>query len=210
MDLFTEHFQKYDNSEEHVCFPTFKRLFQEIELRGCPPLVILETGVAYAGTKSTYLFDAYVTKYGGKFWSVDICDNTCNDARPHMGPNTQIICDDSVNFLENWVKEHPGEKADVVYLDSYDLEWENPFPSADHGIKEYFAILPALQEGSLLLVDDTPNTTDELLELNHTIFLNAKKAEQRFKKTLVGKGMYIPDYCKATLLKHFYQLLYLF
>lgn len=210
MELFYSHFQKYENSDQHVCFPTFKKLFEEIQARGCPPLTILETGTAYAGTKSTYLFDAYVQKYGGHFWSVDICGNTCDEARKHVSSSTTIVCDDSIHFLESWVREHPGEKADVVYLDSFDLEWANPFPSADHGLKEYFSILPALQKDSLLLIDDTPKTCDELLEVDHQIFLQAKKAEEQFQVPLVGKGMYIPEHCKATLLEHFYQLLYRF
>lgn len=210
MEILKEQFSNYGNTEEHICFATFKRLFEEIEAKGCPPLTILETGTAHAGTKSTYLFDAYVKKYGGHFWSVDISENICAEARAHVGPSSEIICDDSVHFLETWVKEHPGQKADIVYLDSFDLDWSDPFPSADHGLKEYFAILPALQKGSLLLIDDTPRTCDELLEANHNIFLKAKKAEEKLKKSPIGKGMYIPEHCKAECLAHFYQLLYKF
>jgi hypothetical protein len=210
MELLKEHFSMYQNTEDHICFCTFKRLFEEIEARGCPPLTILETGTAYAGTKSTYLFDSYVKKYGGHFWSVDICGNTCDEARKNVSSSSTIVCDDSVHFLETWVKEHPGQKADVVYLDSFDLEWDNPFPAADHGLKEYFAILPALGKGSLLLIDDTPNTCDELLEADHKMFLQVKKSEQKCNKPLVGKGMYIPEHCKAECIRHVYQLLYLF
>ncbi len=210
MELLKEHFSNYENTEEHICYPTFKRLFEEIEAKGCPPLTILETGTAYAGTKSTYLFDAYVKKYGGHFWSVDISENTCAEARKHVSSSSEIVCDDSVHFLETWVKEHPGQKADIVYLDSFDLDWNDPFPSGDHGLKEYFAILPALKEGSLLLIDDTPNTCEEFLEMDHHMFLQAKKAEQKFNLSLVGKGMYIPEHCKAECLSHLYQLLYKF
>ncbi len=210
MELLKEHFSNYENTEEHICYPTFKRLFEEIEAKGCPPLTILETGTAYAGTKSTYLFDAYVKKYGGHFWSVDISENTCAEARKHVSSSSEIVCDDSVHFLETWVKEHPGQKADIVYLDSFDLDWNDPFPSGDHGLKEYFAILPALKEGSLLLIDDTPNTCLEFLEMDHHMFLQAKKAEQKFNLSLVGKGMYIPEHCKAECLSHLYQLLYKF
>lgn len=210
MELFQKHFQKYENTEEHICYRTFKRLFQEIEAKGCPPLIILETGTAYAGTKSTYLFDAYVHTYGGTFWSVDISEETCQEARKNTGQNTHIICDDSVHFLETWVKEHTGQQADIVYLDSFDLDWNDPFPSGNHGLKEYKAILPALQKDSLLLIDDTPKTNDELLEANHQVFLQAKKSEKKFNLSCVGKGMYILDTCKAELLDHFYQILYKF
>jgi hypothetical protein len=184
-------------------------MFQELERRGWPALTILETGTAAYGTCSTYLFDAYVKKFGGHFWTVDIKQEHSDKVKPHMSDRTTVVTDDSVKFLKEWVAKHPGRQADLVYLDSCDLDFDNPYPSGEHGLAEYNAILPALNQGSLLLVDDTPSLSDELLEEHPQTFLATRRA---FDKLGVcpGKGMYILQECKAEILVHLYQVLYAF
>ena len=54
----------------HVNYLTFKELFKEMNNKN--NLTILESGISSAGTNSTYLFNEYIKKYGGRFWSVDI------------------------------------------------------------------------------------------------------------------------------------------
>ena len=78
--------------------------------------VILHSGTAAWGTLSTYLFDKYVSKYGGQLWSVDINPDTKRAAEPYMSSNTTLITMDSVE----WVSTHKI-KVDVVYLDSWDI-----------------------------------------------------------------------------------------
>ena len=209
MDLLEKHFTLYGNTPDHICYRTFKRLFQELEKRGWPPLTILETGTAAYGTYSTYLFDAYVRRFGGHFWTVDIKQEHSDKVKPHMSQQTTVVTDDSVKFLQQWVAEHPGQQADLVYLDSYDLDFDDPYASGDHGLAEYNAILPALKTGSLLLVDDTPAMTDELLEEHPQLFLAVARTYDRLH-VCPGKGMYILQHCKAQLLRHYYQLLYAF
>jgi hypothetical protein len=209
MDLLRAHFNLYDNTPEHICYRTFERLFQKIEDMGCPPLTILETGTAAYGTSSTYLFDAYVRKYGGRFWTVDINPAHSDTVKPHMSDRTTVVTGDSVSFLSEWVKKHPGEQADIVYLDSYDLDFENPEDSGNHGLHEYNAILPALHKGSLLLIDDTPILSDEFLEEEPRMYIKMRRTYDRIG-ICPGKGMYLMNTTGATLLDHWYQLLYIF
>jgi hypothetical protein len=80
--------------------------------------------------------------------------------RSTVSVRTQLFCDDSVRFLQWWVHSNPGRKADLVYLDSQDLNPRSPYAAAVLAIREYFAIRPAVGKGSLLLVDDTPIDPD--------------------------------------------------
>jgi hypothetical protein len=207
MDLLRAHFNSYGNTTEHICYRTFERLFYEIEAKGCPPLTILETGTAAYGTSSTYLFDSYVRKYGGRFWTVDINPAHSDAVKPHMSDRTTVVTGDSVSFLKEWVKEHSGEQADIVYLDSYDLDFENPEDSGNHGLQEYKAILPALHKGSLLLIDDTPTLSDDFLEEEPRMYIKMRRTYDRIG-ICPGKGMYVINTIDATLLEHWYQLLY--
>ena len=209
MEILKHHFNSYGNTLDHICYRTFERLFQEIEAKGCPPLTILETGTAAWGTSSTYLFDAYVRKYGGKFWTVDINPAHSDAVKPHMSGNTTVVTADSVKFLSDWVKEHPGERADIVYLDSYDLDFDSPEPSGNHGLQEYNAILPALQKGSLLLIDDTPILNDDFLEEEPRMYITMRRTYDRIG-ICPGKGMYVMNTIAAPPLDHWYQVLYRF
>jgi hypothetical protein len=176
-------------------------------MNGSRNLKIVETGIASAGTNSTYLFNEYVKKYGGQFWSVDINRYLVDINKGNMCPATTLICDDSVNFLNEWTAVN--DKADVVYLDSYDLDWYNPEPAANHGLKEFNAILPALKKDSLLLIDDTP-IYPYWLDCRNKLY---DDMIEFYKKNnyLPGKGQYVLTADKnAELLLHNYQLLYKF
>jgi len=203
MELVNEHFLKHGNTYEHVCYPTFVRLFEEIYKRNNPPLIILETGTAAWGTSSTYLFDSYINKYGGKFWSVDInTETTRNTQRYIKSSNTTLVTKSSVDFLKEWVSQHPNEKADIIYLDSLDIIWNDPEESGVYGLEEFNAILPAIGPNTLLLIDDTPKDISFLSE-----------GATYFNKTgiMPGKGMYvIKQNLNADILMHKYQILYKF
>ena len=203
MELVKHHFLEYGNTYEHVCYPTFTRLFEEIFKRNNPPLTILETGTSAWGTSSTYLFDKYVEQYGGHFWSVDINpETTRNTQRYIISKNTTLVTNSSVDFLKEWVIKHPNQKADVIYLDSLDIVWNDPEESGVYGLEEYNAILPAIGPNTLLLIDDTPKDISFLSE-----------GESYFNKTgmMPGKGMYvIKQNPNADILMHKYQILYKF
>ena len=191
---------------KHINYLTFKQLFKEME--GLKNPYILESGIASAGTFSTYLFNEYVRKYGGFFWSVDINKSLVDTHKGNMCPSTQLICDDSVSFFTNWSKSH--DVANVIYLDSYDLDFYNPRPSANHGLAEYKSLMPVIKKNTLLLIDDTPinpywlDTRNKLYN-DMTVYYNDNNY------TMPGKGMFVlNEITNAKKLMHQYQVLYKF
>lgn len=197
----------YKGKPFHLNYLTFKELFKHMLSLKNPN--ILETGIASAGTHSTYLFNEYIRKYGGRFWSVDINKNLVDMHKNNMCPATQLVYGDSVDFLHKWIADNPTKQANVVYLDSYDLDWYEPEASAQHGLKEYKAILPALKDDSLLLIDDTPSTP-YWLDFRNNVYDDMVKF-YNINGYLPGKGMYVlNEKEKRTLLMHNYQVLYKF
>ena len=189
----------------HLNYLTFRELFKNMNNK--KDLLILESGIASAGTQSTYLFNEYIKKYGGKFWSVDINRNLVETHKGNMCPGTTLVCDDSVNFFKNWT--HENHKADVVYLDSYDLDFYNPSQSAMHGLNEYLALLPVFKPGTLLLIDDTPSNP-YWLDCRNQVYHDMIEYYRKHN-SLPGKGQYILDVFKnADVLLHNYQVLYKF
>jgi hypothetical protein len=205
-DKLSDTYEMFSNkgSGKHLNYLTFKKLFENI-VKIKEPL-ILESGIASAGTQSTYLFNEYVKKYGGRFWSVDINPNLVRQHEGNMCPSTQLICDDSVKFFDKWVLEN--KKVDVVYLDSYDLDFYNPEPSANHGLKEYLSLLPVLKEGSILLIDDTP-INPYWLDSRGTLY-NDMEVYYKKNNYMPGKGMDVLKASNAEVLLHNYQVLYKF
>jgi hypothetical protein len=118
------------------------------------PAVIVETGTSAWGTDSTRLWDSYVKSFGGKFFSVDIRSEP-RQLLGDLGPLSFLYVDDSVNFLNNF-KHYSQSKIDLVYLDSFDIDWKNPFPAMQHGLKEFEAVEKYLKIGSIVVIDDTP------------------------------------------------------
>jgi hypothetical protein len=208
-DQSTDTYQMFSNRgiPKHLNYLTFKELFKNMNQR--KDLIILETGIASAGTLSTYLFNEYIRKYGGRFWSVDLNKNLVDTHQGNMCPATTLIHNDSVSFLNDWVKFNDGKQADVVYLDSYDLDWDNYHPSAMHGLNEYLAILPALKNNSLLLIDDTP-LNPYWLDFRHDLYDRMQEHYNKYN-FLPGKGLYVLGVNKdASTLLHNYQVLYKF
>jgi hypothetical protein len=174
------------------------------------PRTILETGSSAWGTNSSRLFDAYVTRFGGEFVTVDIRIQPLLQLRRDLSPSSQMVCDDSTRFLRRWVRENPERRVDIVYLDSYDLDATAPTPAAVHGLMELDAIRPALRAGSLLLVDDSPNSVDLFPEPQRT---DAALFAER-TGLIPGKGMLIDLWLRndpsVTKIHHGYQALYRF
>ena len=200
-------FEMFSNNGKpmHLNYLTFRELFKQMNKKN--NLNILESGISSAGTFSTYLFNEYVKKYGGHFWSVDINKKLIDTHQGNMCPATTLTCDDSVTFFSNWctTKSH----ADVIYLDSWDLDWYNPHPAAMHGLNEYLSLLPSYKKNTLLLIDDTPSNPywiDSRGSLyNDMIQYYAKN------NSLPGKGQYVLNvYKDADILLHNYQVIYKF
>jgi hypothetical protein len=200
-----EMFSENPGIKKHINYLTFKKLFEEMKDLKNP--YILESGMAAYGTNSTYLFNEYVKKYGGFFWSVDLNKDLVEKHKGNMCPATTLVHDDSVSFFKNWSRSH--DVADVIYLDSYDLNFYNPIPSGNHGLAEYNALIPVIKKNTLLLIDDTPSTPYWLDTRNN--LYNDMCVYYKNNNTMPGKGMFVlNEITNANKLIHNYQVLYKF
>lgn len=155
--------------------------------------LIIETGCAHPmnpiwGTEdvsfaddgwSTRIFDAYITRKGGEFHSIDIDPVHVDFAKSLVSENTQVHCSDSVEFLWNANESltEEGNFIDLLYLDSYDFEFEGPnlYLSPAHHLKELTAIISRLRPGSMVAVDDN-------------FIRNGRR---------VGKGMFVEEFMNS-------------
>lgn len=180
-DIVRLHFETWSDTKHQNREPM--RL--ALNLLNQKPATIIETGTSAWGTDSTRLWDKYVRTFGGLFISVDIRPEASARLKFQTGNSTKLFVDDSVNFLS----KNKEIKADLYYLDSWDLDLEDPLPSALHGLAEYQAISDRLAPNTLLLIDDTPH--EEYFKS-----LKLPKKSQEFKEqhgVYPGKGAFIKD-----------------
>jgi hypothetical protein len=151
-DLVASHFSRWSQSDHQ----NREGLFLALNSLSGRAATILETGTSAYGTDSSRLFDAYVRSFGGNFYTVDINSYPSQRLRFAKSRRTHFFVMDSVQFLENFSKITAQTSVDFIYLDSWDVDWSNPFASAEHGRKELIAIRPFLRTGTMIVVDDTP------------------------------------------------------
>jgi hypothetical protein len=119
------------------------------------PVTIIETGCSRYNDSwegdgnSTVIWDRFVNYFGGLVYSVDIDPIATEHAKLLVSEKTNVITSDSVEWLKV-----ADLKADLLYLDSYDIDWNNPDPSMKHHAKELNASLHLLSIGSIVAVDD--------------------------------------------------------
>ena len=95
----------------------------------------------------------------------------------------------------------------MVYLDSFDVDFSDPLPAAEHCLREVQAVLPALKAGALLLIDDSPACLDDVPE-------NARASASTIFAEFgawPGKGMLAQRFLAnrgVTPIRHGYQALY--
>jgi hypothetical protein len=169
---------------------------------GGKPAVIVETGTSAWGTDSTRLWARYVQKFGGELWSVDLRREASQRMRGQLKGNVHLVVGDSVEFLHG--ARYP--KADLYFLDSWDVDWADPGPAAHHGYKEFQAIRNSLKIGDIVFIDDTPR---DYSFVSTSIITRSK--ELRFEADLMpGKGALvfkeIQNDPKYKILYHEYSL----
>lgn len=144
---------------------SFRKIFELLESQKKSFYTIIETGVAnlcinnsltspeafsHQG-QSTILFDEFLNHCDGMLYSVDVNPTHCALARNVVSPKTCVTCADSVAFLWGFESVY---NIDCIYMDSYDIDWDDPHPSSLHHLKEFCAILPKLRPGCIVFVDD--------------------------------------------------------
>lgn len=118
------------------------------------PLNIVETGTSAWGADSTRLWDEYVRNSGGRVRSVDLRPDPSMRLSGKLSKNTELSIGDSVEFLQSLYDNK--ESVDLIYLDSYDVDWENPEPAELHGEAEFKIAMELVRVGGIILIDDTP------------------------------------------------------
>jgi len=157
MSQFLDHFDKTYFGKLNKRVKTFRKLFELLEEKNKDSYLIVETGCSRSKNNynsdgmSTVLFDEFVNFHDGKVISVDINETHCNIARSLVSNKTEIFCNDSVKFL--WGLNPPTD-IDLLYLDSFDINFNKPHPSMLHHIKELCAIIGRLKKGAIIAIDD--------------------------------------------------------
>tara|TARA_B100000674_G_C37901738_1_gene944082 strand:+ start:461 stop:1213 length:753 start_codon:yes stop_codon:yes gene_type:complete len=183
-ELINLHFNFY-SSFKHINYGMFKFLFSNFDNK---PLKILETGSSAYGIKSSYLFLNYVKKFGGKFTTVDLNPDIRNEFLSYLNENIEFVVSDSVEYLSSMNKTDIKE-LDVVYLDSYDVDLNNPEPSENHGYNEFRSIEKYLKSGCLIAIDDTPKDYSMFSNLTESSTKIYKERRKQFGNNYTpGKG----------------------
>jgi hypothetical protein len=160
-------FWKYFNEEaapqQQLRGNEFRQMFTYLD-RVERPVGIVETGCVRSATdwgegRSTVLFAKYAECHPGSVvYSVDINPETVAMCRALVGDWVRLHCGDSVAFLKTLADRPPADLGtiDLLYLDSYDVDFENPLLSAIHHLKELAAVGSLLSAETLVAIDDSP------------------------------------------------------
>ena len=146
------------------------------------PVHILETGCMRGGNlneafyegASTLLFSDFVKNYNGGFvTTIDINPNNLKECKKLISQFSEVISyqqSDSVSYLKNMTDEEIF-KIDLFYLDSFDLDFNNPSQSMSHNVEEVNAIIDRVSDDAIILIDDNwlkgtilPGRNDALIE----------------------------------------------
>ena len=139
----SEFWHFFDNNAEKLLQRevSFRKMFKHLDSNE-GPVVIVETGCvrnpdpwAMTGEgQSTLLFDKYVsTRNDGSItYSVDISPQAVAVSKSLVSGNVEIHEGDSVAFLDRLTRDLSGQarKIDLLYLDSYDVDYNFWFASA--------------------------------------------------------------------------------
>lgn len=181
---FLEQFDREYGARLAYRGPTFRKMFELLEQTGRRSFNILETGTIrkvwgdgivygrqvppdhpwypqgesgpWADGQSTILFDRFVNFHAGKVISVDLSAAAVEIARSAVSGRTEVICADSLRLLWDLAANRTFV-PDLVYLDSFDCDWDNAHLSGLHHLKEFAALRPVLKPGTLLAIDDCHN-----------------------------------------------------
>jgi hypothetical protein len=198
-ELIDNHFM-YWSSADHINREGFRKALEGLMEK---PSVIIETGTSAWGADSTRLWDSYIRKFGGNLLTCDIRSEPRKQLSGQLSKNSKCIVGDSVAFLRK-----TRFKADLYYLDSFDLDLVDPLPSAEHGFKEFMAIKDKFTSGTLLLVDDTPS--NEFLTEFKQLPMGSVNFAQKYGVN-AGKGAFIKQYIERNfnfeLIHHDYSYL---
>ena len=123
---------------------------------------IVETGTirGWGGDgQSTLIFSGLALRLSGSLWSVDNNQIHIENAKRWIGqlntPNISWITEDSVKYLSSFLFGAIMEfTIDILYLDSYDYDFNDPIPAQIHNLAEMGAAYGKLGNESIIAIDD--------------------------------------------------------
>ena len=127
-------------------YKSYRIIFEELLRRKDRDFTIIETGCAFGGGwchgSSSLLFIEFLNVFGGKLISIDLnpdhmsaCRKLVATVQPTSGRAQFVpMVGDSLTILQSL-----PDAADFVYLDSWDLERDDPEPSMRHHMAEFKA-----------------------------------------------------------------------
>ena len=145
---------------------SFRKMFEYLDqVEG--PLTIIETGCMReignrAGDgQSTLLWDKYVEFSGNAnplVLTVDLDPAATSACKAKVSQRVQVQTGDSVAVLGEVARQlkRSGRMINLLYMDSYDVDWADPTLSAVHHLKELVSVSTALSPRTLVVVDDAP------------------------------------------------------
>jgi len=141
---------------------SFRIMFEHLEARSKKnpgPALIVETGSLHnpghwGDGQSTLLWSEFSRFHDCEIHTVDLKPEAARVVRETCGEAVHAHTGDSVAFLHEMASRPNPPQIDLLYLDSYDFDPEEPFPSAFHHIKELIAIRPCSRKGSIIAIDD--------------------------------------------------------
>jgi hypothetical protein len=162
---FLEHYDRnFSPLLEHRA-PGFRIIFERLEALcrarppGSPPALIVETGsLRKVGNwrgdgQSTVLWMEFGRFYPCEIHTVDLDPYAAQAVREACGDAVHAHTADSVAYLYQFARQQQRQ-IDLLYMDSYDVDLQDPFPSAFHHIKELIAAAPCLGPGTIVGIDD--------------------------------------------------------
>lgn len=208
---FWKWFDEYASPRLAVREISFRKIFEYLD--SLPdPITIVETGCArqadnWAGDgQSTVLFDQYVCSRGADalVHTVDLSPEATQACEALVSDKVFIYTGDSVAVLPRIAKQLSveGRKIDLLYLDSYDLDWLNPTPSSVHHLKELVSIISVVNPQTLVVVDDSAMICRAVADAEGKLVLLSEP-------TAGGKSTYIAQYAtqvQARLIFSHYQI----
>jgi len=141
----------------------FGMIFELLEAR-CRalkrPALIVETGSLrtlgnWAGDgQSTVLWKEFSAFHPCEIHTVDLDPAAADAVREACGDAVHAHTGDSVAYLYEMAEVEAPPQIDLLYLDSFDFDPADPFPSAMHHIKELISVRACLRKGSIVAIDD--------------------------------------------------------
>ena len=192
---------------------SFRKIFKYLDVQPTP-IVIIETGCLrkldnFADGQSTLLLDKYTQSRGkgSKVYTVDIDSKATKVCKEAVSKHVEIVTDSSVRYLTYLSKSFLKAKMKVsmFYLDSFDLDWRYPYPSAVHHLKELTSIIKILNEETLVVVDDSP-ASGNLTQIEQESGPNWKiLTSPSPPPTIGGKGFLVHEYATHVGAKLFFS-----